>query len=651
MENDMDHSQTVSLSDFHALLRLSLYASSIFSKDASSPEGPRGEHVRFHPLFDAILFSRRLMLTYLAVVVLILFGFTALHWSSKIRSWRNRTKQAKRGRVRVTRSKTAEATHGFADCSSETSSSSSSTLQDRSRSPTILNSNPEPGEQSPLLFKTHPNQRWSRRMQVIWTIKACLVYQPKPIPLLNKTLPSNGTTLAILAFIGIQVFFTFYHVPLSIPTILIFADRASLLFAANLPILYFFAAKNQPIKLLTGYSYESLNIIHRRLGEVMCLLALLHSAGIVAVWYTLLRPNGLTFVTFLLRKIILLGIGTFVAYELIYFTSLGSFRQRWYEVFLGLHVSLQVVALVFLWFHHHGSRPYVDAALTIFIVDRLIYRIFLKSRKARAVLEVKNDTATLVLSARVPTSEKRWKWTSLLNSNITHGWKATEHVFLTVPGLARKHTIQAHPFTIASKAPSVVDTDLHLELIIRAQNGFSRDLLQYGKVHQSVAVRLDGPYGSQSAVDLIRDSDVCVIVAGGSGIAVTWPLVWPAIDVQMDDDPELMAISCPKKILFVWIVRQSSHLDWLGPSKLEQLRTKGVEVVIPPPTAQKGHPDIEDIIGSWITTWAGFQSKNNSKAGIVCSGPDGLNRTVRNTCSALLHQGRDVSVEIEKFGW
>ena len=646
----MDHSQTISLSDFHALLHLSLHASSTSSKDASSPEGPRGEHAHFHPLFDAILFSRRLMLTYLAVVVLILFGFTTLHWSSKIRSWRNRTKQAKGRRVRVTRSKTAEATHGFADGSSE-ASSSSSTLQDHSRSPKLLNSYPEPGEQSPLLFKTHPNQRLSRRMQVIRTIKACLVYQPKPIPLLNKTLPSNGTTLTILAFIGIQIFFMFYHVPLSIPTILIFADRTSLLFAANLPILYFFAAKNQPIKLLTGYSYESLNIIHRRLGEVMCLLALLHSAGIVAVWYALLRPNGLTFVTFLLRKIILWGTGTFVAYELIYFTSLGSFRQRWYEVFLGLHVSLQVVALVFLWFHHHGSRPYVYAALTIFIVDRLIYRIFLKTRKARAVLEVKDDKDTLVLTARVPTSEKRWKWASLLNSDITHGWKATEHVFLTVPGLARKHTIQAHPFTIASKAPSIVDTDLHLELIIRAQNGFSRDLLRYGEVHKTVAVSHDGPYGTQSAVDLIRDSDICVIVAGGSGIAVAWPLVWSAIDVPMDDDPEFMAISYSKKILFVWIVRESSHLDWLGPSKLQQLRTKGVEVFIPPPTAQDGHPDIEDIIGSWITTCAGFHMKNNSKAGIVCSGPDGLNRTVRNTCSALLHRGQDVSIEIEKFGW
>lgn len=647
-EKKMD--QTISLSDFYAFLHLSLHASSTSSKDAFSleGEGPRGGHAQFHVVFEAILFSRRLMLAYLAFSILVLLGFTALHWSSKFR--RSRRKRAKRGRLGVRSSKIAEAAHGFASGSSE-ASSSSSTLQDHSSFSNPVNSYPESVEQSPLLLKNQPNPRHSRRTGVSRAMKGWLVYQPKPIPLFNKTLPSNGSSVAILAFIGIQIFFAFYRVPLSNLAILVFADRTSLLFVANLPILYFFAAKNQPIKLLTGYSYESLNIIHRRLGEVMCLLALLHSAGMVVVWYTVLRPIGHTFVRFLLSKIILWGIGTFVAYELIYFTSLGSFRQRWYEVFLGLHVSLQVFALIFLWFHHHGSRPYVYAALAIFIVDRVIYRICLKTIRARGILEVKDDKATVILSLSVPTSGKRWKWSSHLNSNLTQGWKATEHVFLTIPGLGRKHIIQAHPFTIASKAPSSVDTDIHLELIIRAQNGFSRDLLRYSEGHKTVAVRLDGPYGSQSAVDMIQDSDICIIVAGGSGIAVAWPLVWSAIDDQMDEDREFMAASHSKKILFVWIVRDSSHLDWLGPSRLEELRIKGVEIFIPPQTAQNGHPDIEDIIGSWVTTSAGFHSEENPKVGIVCSGPDGLNRSVRNTCSGLLYHGQDVNIEIEKFGW
>ena len=37
--------------------------------------------------------------------------------------------------------------------------------------------------------------------------------------------------------------------------------------------------------------------------------------------------------------------------------------------------------------------------------------------------------------------------------------------------------------------------------------------------------------------------------------------------------------------------------------------------------------------------------------GVVASGPDGLNRSVRNACAALVREGRNVNVEIEKFGW
>lgn len=641
--------QTISLADFHLFLHLSLHASSTSSKEAFSLEGPKEGNDRHKgPIFEAISFSRNLMPTYIKFMILVLIGFTARHWISKLRSWRGRRKRANGARVEVKMN--AEDTYGLSNSSSE-ASSSSSTLRALSSSPKTLKSYPESGEQSPLLLKNQQNPRQSRASQVCWAIKACLVYQPKPIPLFNKSLPSNGSSLTILVFIGIQIFFAFYRLPVSFPAILVTSDRAGLLFAGNLPILYLFAAKNQPIKLLTGYSYESLNIVHRRLGEVMCLLAFLHSAGMFAYWYAVLRPIGHTFVEFLSSEIILWGIGAFVAYELIYFTSLGTFRQRWYEVFLGMHVSLQTLALVFLWFHHHGTRPYVHAALAIYIVDRFIYRMVLKTKRTKGILEVKDDKDTVVLSASVPTSEKRWKWSNFLNSNLTHGWKATEHVFLTVPELSRTNTFQAHPFTIVSKAPSLFETDLHLELIIRAHNGFSRDLLRYGEGHQTVAIRLDGPYGSQSAVDMLQDSEICIIVAGGSGIAVTWPLAWSAVDAQMDDDLEFMAISHPKKILFVWIVRDSSHLDWLGPGKLEELRRKGVEVFIPSPTAQNGHPDIEDIIGSWITKCASLHFENNPKVGVVCSGPDGLNRTVRNTCSTLVYHGRNVSVGIEKFGW
>ncbi|KAI4104636.1 MAG: hypothetical protein L6R37_003157 [Teloschistes peruensis] len=524
-----------------------------------------------------------------------------------------------------------------------------------SSSSTVLGIPPSPkgslvdGERMPLLpSRESASTKWRLRNK----IGAFLMYQPRPIPFVNKALPSNQATLTVLAFLGLQVFYTFYRVPLSTPTLFVFADRASLLFVANLPLLYLFAAKNQPIKLLTGYSYESLNIVHRRLGEVMCLLALLHSVGMVGVWYTILRPTGFTLARFLLSKIVLLGLGAFVAYEILYFTSLGSFRQRFYELFLVLHVLLQVVALVLVWFHHHNSRPYVGVALAIFLVDRLVYRMILKSQAYRASLNVTEDGGTVVLRSEIPLAQKHRFVSYIAGAGLDKGWKATEHVFLTVPALSHRHIIQAHPFTIASRAPHDGEGDAGLKLIIRAQDGFSGDLVRYSRSHSSVKTRIDGPYGTQTALQLLQQCNFNVVVAGGSGIAVAMPLLWSLCesgkvsDLEPDDKIKLRS-----KTMLIWVIRHESHISWLDQADLQSFRDAGIKVVIPLPTSSHGHPDVPGMITAWVSANDVASSTRGLRTGVVCSGPDGMNREVRNTCASLLARGLDINIEVEKFGW
>lgn len=638
-------------------------------------------------IHELIQESREFIPTYLLLQIGFLFAFTVLHWGRRIQSGRRR---GRKKRVRLDSNGELDKPglgdaevifnyyghcDGLVASDLPPSASVAKGIPRRSMTPNL-----EPEEQTPLLFgagidslRIPPTRLLIIRRQ----LKAWLVYQPKPIPFFNKTLPSNGTSVTILFLIGIQIFYSFYNVHLSIPTILVFADRTSLLFVANLPLLYLLAAKNQPIKLLTGYSYEALNIFHRRLGEIMVLLGLIHAIGMFVDWYILLRPTGFNLMEYLSCEIILWGICASVSYNLLYITSLGSFRQRYYELFLGLHIILHTIALLFLWFHHRNSRPYVYASLAIFLVDRFVFRMGLKNRITKGMLEVKDDQNTVVLRARLskPTARQHRRWNHFLSHDIRAGWKATEHVFLTVPCLSPKHGLQAHPFTIASKAPGAGDTELDLELIIRKQEGFCKDLLEYAKENNDTRhlplIKLDGPYGSQSAVNLLQKCNLSIIVAGGSGIAVTWPLVWSAIDTtqyesgKRNADPEdiLSPYDIPRKILFIWIVRDSSNLSWLGSDKLERLGSvPGVKVVIPPATAHNGHPDLRSIITSWISSMVAkpfpahdVRSKGNAagkKIGIICSGPDGLNRTVRNLCSLLLSQGNlDVSVEIEKFGW
>ncbi|EME77341.1 uncharacterized protein MYCFIDRAFT_146550, partial [Pseudocercospora fijiensis CIRAD86] len=466
-----------------------------------------------------------------------------------------------------------------------------------------------------------------------------LTYQPPPLPILRRIIPSNSTSLLILLLLALNLFYLLFGIDFStLSAVDILADRAGLLFVANLPWLYLMAAKNQPIKRLTGDSYENLNLIHRRQGEWLCFLALLHFGGMLVAWYNFLQ-SVLTLWGFLTIKYVTWGVGAFVAYETLYLTSLSSFREWWYEAFLASHVFLQAAALVLIWMHHFRAGPYAVAALLIFVLDRLVWRLGLKSTSINATLDIMEDGETVKVSGDwpvLPQTNSRWrKW---LGRDLRFGWLPSEHVFITVPGISRKHRLQFHPMTIASAAPHE-NGHAWFNLIIRAKGGFSRDLLNYARTFPSTTVRLDGPYGSLHALEMLEASDAAVIVAGGSGLAVAYPMLWHLLHVERN---------LTRKLAFIWIVQDASHMSWIGSERLEEFRDMGCRVVVPPPSRKHGRPDVCGLLQDTI---AEIEDSRDGKVGVVVSGPDGMNRDVRNTCANMVWEGRDVEVRVEKFGW
>ncbi|KAL8743023.1 MAG: hypothetical protein Q9190_004579 [Brigantiaea leucoxantha] len=276
----------------------------------------------------------------------------------------------------------------------------------------------------------------------------------------------------------------------------------------------------------------------------------------------------------------------------------------------------------------------------------------LKIQTIRASVKVMEDGATVTLTSIIPLVGQGSSLKFLPAFNLKSGWRATDHVFLTIPSLSRRHVIQSHPFTIASEAPTRDSTVCELRLLIRARDGFSRDLVRFAKGYDTVVVRLDGPYGSLSADSMLRDCDLTVIVAGGSGIAVAWPLTWSVLRARSFRDSETgMPALFGSRMALIWVVREDSHRSWADRRQLEILQAEGVDVVLPPPTREMGQPDLKGCITSWVYTHDDNPSKGKGKIGIVCSGPDGMNRLVRNTASSLISEGRNVDVEIEKFGW
>lgn len=625
------------------------------------PGANPGSNPKLRKLVDAVLFSRVLLNTYNAVLLVILLGFAISQWGGVMQRAYQRRAAARRARR-----ENGSTEHG----SSGASSSSSSTLEGTATPPDARKDNTTkiPGEQQPLLPRGQGKQVKSTFLAVVLhRVKAWLMYQPRPIPVVHKELPCNGQSLAILALLGLNVFYLLFRLEFTAEMVFVFADRCGMLIAVNLPLLYLFAAKNQPITWLTGYSYESLNIFHRRLGELLCLLALLHGAGMFLVWYGLLRHLGFTLARFIFTRVVTMGLITFVTYEILYLTSLRTFRKLCYEAFLAVHVILQTAALVFLFFHHSRSRLWIAIALLIFVFDRLVYRLAIKSQYLRADMTILPDGQTVRLSTNWSLPANTWR-TQLYRRTIQHGWNAPDHVFISIPALGPLHALQAHPFTISTPAPSKprvittstppADDDRHawLSLLVRAQTGFSRDLLRHAQTNSSTLLRLDGPYGSTRPLQLLQASpSLAIVVAGGSGVAVAFPLLWTLLCPAERPDLERQTRGMPapmktKKVCFLWVVHARAHREWLPEQRIEELRGWGAEVLVSEPTGEVGRPDVGAVVEGWVREYAAAE-QGGGGAGVVVSGPDALNRDARNACSRLVAEGRDVAVSVEKFGW
>lgn len=676
---------------FHEVHRL-IRSGPVLS-DLTGPEevttAAEGGREHFRRLIASFAFSKVLILTYQGVLLVIVLLAAAWRWHQRSSRLRRKGQRREHGlqqygcagsrctsdNVEIeetseriasagTETYAARATSQAQRCAEGWSSNSSASTRVGSPSSSSRTGNSTPpaiavkeeddiGVLSPLLARADRSSRTTprdtTRMFKPWSwLRAALMYQPQPLPLLRRVLPNNSTTLMVLFLLGLNLFYLLYKIDFGhLSAIDIVSDRAGLMFVANLPWLYLLAAKNQPLKKLTGDSYENLNLYHRRQGEYMCFLAVVHFGGMLSAWYNFLRPEPFNFSLwdFLTIHLVLWGIGAWFAYEVLYLTSLSSFRERCYELFLASHIVLQVVGLGTLWMHHPHCSPYVASALLIFVADRIVWRLGLKSFSLRADLQVMEDGETVKVSANWPVKSSTGMSgfaKRLFARDMQHGWEPTHHVFLTVPALGTKHGLQSHPMTIASAAPTLGEDrsgNAWFNLIIRAKGGFSRDLLNHARVHGDAQIRLDGPYGSLHALEMLRASDIAMIVAGGSGIAVAYPMLWDLLH-RKDEHGQ--------KVCLIWIVQDASHVSWIGNERLDELRDLGCHVIMPPPSRKSGRPDVKALLRDTVDE---LSAEVRDQIGVVVSGPDGMNRDANNACARLVAQGRNVEIAVEKFGW
>jgi hypothetical protein len=103
----------------------------------------------------------------------------------------------------------------------------------------------------------------------------------------------------------------------------------------------------------------------------MIAVSVIHMLDMFCVWHTILRSLGFDLWRYITAPVVLLGLIAILSYFIIYVTSVGWFRQLYYEVFLGLHIIFQVMALAssssiilqrsHTWSPHSASRQWTDS--------------------------------------------------------------------------------------------------------------------------------------------------------------------------------------------------------------------------------------------------------------------------------------------------
>ncbi|KAF8512481.1 ferric reductase NAD binding domain-containing protein [Gautieria morchelliformis] len=378
------------------------------------------------------------------------------------------------------------------------------------------------------------------------------------------------------------------------------ANRAGTLAASQTPLIVALAGKNNIISLLTGISYEKLNIVHRGVARAVMLLVWIHTAARIKA--------GLVGDQSLSQVYIQAGILAMVAYTLLMAIGLRPVRQAAYEFFYYSHTILALIMLFGAYFHMkdvlYKMGNYVWPALLVWGIDRAIRTSwllfsnlpFLHSNTSPSTVEIlSNDALRLTVSRR----------------HIT--WRPGQSMFVNLPSISTL-PFESHPFTISTVAESKGEKEL--VFLIKARNGLTgrlRDVAREASGStKKINVILDGPYGSPP--DLSPFSTV-VLMAGGSGVSYCLPLFTDIVRRTAANKA-----AC-RRVVLVWSVRVPEHMHWISKALIQTLADAPSHLQIDVRIQVTGR-DMADVLPTLEKTPQG--TAENSKDDLsIPSSPDG----------------------------
>ncbi|KAF2215486.1 hypothetical protein CERZMDRAFT_105155 [Cercospora zeae-maydis SCOH1-5] len=318
-------------------------------------------------------------------------------------------------------------------------------------------------------------------------------------------------------------------------------DRTGFLSIAQLPMVWVFASRNDPIIWLTGWSFATFNRFHRLVARISVVHAVVHSVA-----YTVFAVLFDVYPSYKVQAYWRNGIAATVIGCFMLLASIYYLREKYYDLFLAAHIGLSVVFFVTTWYHviiFNGEfNYYLYPCIAMWGLDRIfrLKRLILVSVMPRFSKGVKatltHDPATEMIRLDVTDF--------LRNTRITPG----VYYYLYIPDGIRGY--ESHPFTLCSwrrPGASLPEPTSPVDVVREKEADLSlhpaaRDRAMEGEIAHSLLIRpykgmtgrlekkllaeasdaptqktvfLEGPYGH--TLDLSTYSEV-LILCGGSGI-------------------------------------------------------------------------------------------------------------------------------------